>query len=368
MPGRRAGLRRRSRRLLRLTRGGMIDAMRADYVRTARAKGLRRASIVLKHALRNAAMPVVAIVRRAARLHPRRLGRDRGRFQPPRRRLPRLGVDPEERLPGRCRPSCCSSRVTVRRAHPAVRPAERRARSAAADGHDAPHRACRWPLRQRRHRRRDRRLRSRIVRAAAGAARPVRAEPLGAPLPPSWMEGGSPAHLLGTDQLGRDYLSRLILGARISMMIGVLTVMMSGIIGTTLGAARRLFRRPVDRVVMFVVPAGCRSRCILVALTVSRMVGSSLLVVMLTLGLLLWERFAVVARAATKQVAQPRLRGRRLGRRLFAPAHHPAARSCPTSRTISSSSPPSTWRSPSCSRRRCPSSASACRRRCRPGG
>ncbi|HEX4365515.1 MAG TPA: ABC transporter permease [Rhodopila sp.] len=47
--------------MLRLTRGGMVDALRADYVRTARAKGLSRISIVLKHALRNAAMPIVAV-------------------------------------------------------------------------------------------------------------------------------------------------------------------------------------------------------------------------------------------------------------------------------------------------------------------
>lgn len=47
--------------MLRLTRGGMVDALRADYVRTARAKGLSRASIILKHAFRNAAMPVVAV-------------------------------------------------------------------------------------------------------------------------------------------------------------------------------------------------------------------------------------------------------------------------------------------------------------------
>jgi ABC-type dipeptide/oligopeptide/nickel transport system permease component len=47
--------------VLRLTRGGMVDALRSDYVRTARAKGLSRASIVLKHAFRNAAMPVVAV-------------------------------------------------------------------------------------------------------------------------------------------------------------------------------------------------------------------------------------------------------------------------------------------------------------------
>lgn len=47
--------------LMRLTRSGMIDAMSADYIRTARAKGLSRASIILKHAARNAAMPVVSI-------------------------------------------------------------------------------------------------------------------------------------------------------------------------------------------------------------------------------------------------------------------------------------------------------------------
>jgi peptide/nickel transport system permease protein len=47
--------------LMRLTRAGMIDALHSDYIRTARAKGLSRASIVLKHAARNAAMPVVSI-------------------------------------------------------------------------------------------------------------------------------------------------------------------------------------------------------------------------------------------------------------------------------------------------------------------
>src|ERR1700710_2147787 len=54
-------------------------------------------------------------------------------------------------------------------------------------------------------------------------------------IPPFWMEGSQPAHLLGTDQIGRDYLSRLIYGARISMLIGVLTVITSGVIGITLG-------------------------------------------------------------------------------------------------------------------------------------
>src|SRR6202040_2054183 len=54
-------------------------------------------------------------------------------------------------------------------------------------------------------------------------------------LPPVWIDGSQPEHLLGTDQIGRDYLSRLIYGTRISIMIGVLTVIASGLIGITLG-------------------------------------------------------------------------------------------------------------------------------------
>jgi peptide/nickel transport system permease protein len=122
-------------------------------------------------------------------------------------------------------------------------------------------------------------------------------------VPPAWMQGGSRDHLLGTDQLGRDYLSRLILGTRISMMIGISTVLVSGFIGTTLGLLGGYFGGWVDRVVMFVVSCRLAIPLILVALTVVSIVGSSLLVVMLTLGLLLWERFAVVSRSATQQVA-----------------------------------------------------------------
>jgi peptide/nickel transport system permease protein len=119
---------------------------------------------------------------------------------------------------------------------------------------------------------------------------------------PAWLPGGSGQHWLGTDGLGRDYLSRLILGARISMLIGVSTIVLSGLIGTTLGVLGGYFGGPVDAVVMFVVSCRLAIPLILVALTVVFMVGSSLTVVVLTIGLLLWERFAVVSRAVTRQV------------------------------------------------------------------
>jgi len=121
-------------------------------------------------------------------------------------------------------------------------------------------------------------------------------------VPPMWMEGGSAAHILGTDQVGRDYLARLVYGAHISLLIGLSTVIVSGLIGTTLGVAGGFFGGRVDDVVTFIITCRLAVPLILVALAVVSLVGSSLLVVVVTLGLLLWERFAVVARATTAQV------------------------------------------------------------------
>ena len=121
-------------------------------------------------------------------------------------------------------------------------------------------------------------------------------------IPPSFMEGGSPANFLGTDQLGRDYFSRLIYGARISMLIGLATVITSGLIGITLGVVGGFFGGRVDDAVMFAITCRLSIPLILVALAVVGLIGSSLTVVVMTLGLLLWDRFAVVARTTTMQV------------------------------------------------------------------
>jgi peptide/nickel transport system permease protein len=121
-------------------------------------------------------------------------------------------------------------------------------------------------------------------------------------IPPAWMDGGRPEHLLGTDQLGRDYLARLVRGAGISLLIGVSTVITSGLIGTVLGTLGGFFGGAVDDVVMFAITCRLAIPVILVALSVVSLIGSSLPLVMATLGLLLWDRFAVVARTTTMQV------------------------------------------------------------------
>jgi peptide/nickel transport system permease protein len=119
---------------------------------------------------------------------------------------------------------------------------------------------------------------------------------------PVWFDDGSWAHPLGTDQLGRDYLSRLIYGARISLLIGAVAATISGLIGTGLGLAAGYFGGRVDMVVSFIVTTRLAMPVILVALAVVALAGGSLHVVILVLGLLLWDRFAVVIRSTTMQV------------------------------------------------------------------
>ncbi len=121
-------------------------------------------------------------------------------------------------------------------------------------------------------------------------------------VPPSFMEGGDPRNFLGTDQLGRDYLSRLIYGARISMVIGVLTVITSGVIGITLGVLGGFYGGKIDDFVVFCITTRLSIPAVLVALAVAALRGSSFTLVVLVLGLLLWDRFAVVARSTTMQI------------------------------------------------------------------
>ena len=119
---------------------------------------------------------------------------------------------------------------------------------------------------------------------------------------PIWHEGGTWSHPLGTDALGRDYVTRLVYGARVSLLIGTSAVVISGLIGTLLGIAAGYFGGRVDLVAMFLITTRLATPVFLIGLTVVALVGSSLQVVVIVLGLMLWDRFAMVARSATQQV------------------------------------------------------------------
>jgi len=121
-------------------------------------------------------------------------------------------------------------------------------------------------------------------------------------IPPVWHDNGSWTYPLGTDMLGRDYLSRVIYGSRISLLIGFSVMLISGVIGAVLGIVAGYFGGRTDLVVTYLITVRLSLPVILVALTTVALVGSSLWMVILVLGLLKWDRYAVVLRSATQQV------------------------------------------------------------------
>ena len=123
-------------------------------------------------------------------------------------------------------------------------------------------------------------------------------------IPPIWFDSPKATWVypLGTDHFGRDYLSRIIWGARISLLIGFSAMLISGVIGTTIGVLAGYFGGKVDMVATFIITTRLSMPVVLVALAVVSMIGSSLTVVIWVLGLLIWDRFAVVMRSATMQV------------------------------------------------------------------
>ncbi|HUF85958.1 MAG TPA: ABC transporter permease [Thermohalobaculum sp.] len=123
-------------------------------------------------------------------------------------------------------------------------------------------------------------------------------------IPPVWFDDPKTTweHILGTDHLGRDYFSRLLYGARISLLIGFSAMLISGVIGTTIGVLAGYFGGRVDMVANFIITTRLSMPVVLVAIAVVSLVGSSLNVVIWVLGLLIWDRFAVVMRSATMQV------------------------------------------------------------------
>jgi peptide/nickel transport system permease protein len=119
---------------------------------------------------------------------------------------------------------------------------------------------------------------------------------------PFWQAGGTWNHPLGTDHVGRDYLSRLLYGAQISLLIGFCVALISGVIGTALGVAAGYFGGRVDMVITFIITLRLSIPFVLVAVAVVGIVGGSLKVVIVVLGFLLWNRYAVVMRSATQQI------------------------------------------------------------------
>jgi peptide/nickel transport system permease protein len=123
-------------------------------------------------------------------------------------------------------------------------------------------------------------------------------------LPPAWLAGGSSTHLLGTDVLGRDILSRLLYGARVSLLVALLSVAGAGVFGSAIGIAAGYFGGWLDTILMRIVDLAISLPIILIALLVGVLVGPSLTNIVIIIGLMLWSLFARMARNETLRVSK----------------------------------------------------------------
>jgi ABC-type dipeptide/oligopeptide/nickel transport system permease subunit len=133
--------------------------------------------------------------------------------------------------------------------------------------------------------------------------------------PPAWMDGGARAHVLGTDQVGRDLLSRMIYGGRVSLIIGVAAVLISSSIGVLLGLAAGYFAGRADWTIMTLVNVMLTFPFVLLALAVIAVLGPSLVNMIIVLGVADWPLYARVIRAETLALREREfvLAGRALG-------------------------------------------------------
>ena len=128
--------------------------------------------------------------------------------------------------------------------------------------------------------------------------------------PPVWLEGGSMEHMLGTDHLGRDILSRIIHGARISLIVAAVTLGLGGTTGTVLGLVAGWYGKWIDEIIMRIVDIALAIPLVLVALVMVVAVGQSFPselggqtgLIILVLASFFWVRFARLVRGEVLQL------------------------------------------------------------------
>jgi peptide/nickel transport system permease protein len=122
--------------------------------------------------------------------------------------------------------------------------------------------------------------------------------------PPAWQQGGTIEHPLGTDKLGRDMLSRIIHGARVSLMVSLVAIFVGGVIGTGLGLISGYFGGWVDALLMRLVDISLSLPTILLALVLVAAVGPSFGTVITILMIFLWARYARLVRGETLSIKE----------------------------------------------------------------
>ncbi|WP_404458915.1 ABC transporter permease [Oceanobacillus kapialis] len=123
-------------------------------------------------------------------------------------------------------------------------------------------------------------------------------------LPPFWMEGGSTEYLLGTDNLGRDIFSRILVGSRVSLLVGIFSVVLAGVIGLLVGVAAGFYGKWVDTILMRIVDSFLAIPSILFILVVLAVFEPSIMTLIVVIGLTNWVSYARVVRSEVLSVKE----------------------------------------------------------------
>ena len=123
-------------------------------------------------------------------------------------------------------------------------------------------------------------------------------------VPPFWLDGGSLGHVLGTDAFGRDVLSRLIYGARVSLLVALLALTAGGGVGLVIGILAGYIGGALDNLLMRLVDAAFTFPAILFALLLAVTMGQGLVTLVIAISLLLWASFARVIRGEVLMLRQ----------------------------------------------------------------
>jgi len=123
-------------------------------------------------------------------------------------------------------------------------------------------------------------------------------------VPPAWIAGGQHAHPLGTDNLGRDVLARIIWGSRVSAIVGICVVAIGGTIGVTAGLLAGYRRGWVDAIIARITDVQLAFPLVLLAVAIVAVVGPGLWTVIAAIGLTSWVQYVRVVRAETMSLRE----------------------------------------------------------------
>jgi peptide/nickel transport system permease protein len=122
--------------------------------------------------------------------------------------------------------------------------------------------------------------------------------------PPAMLPGGEWSHFLGTDQMGRDLLSRLIEGARVSLIVSIVGVGLAGLLGISLGMVAGYFEGNIDNIIMRIVDMMMSIPPILMAILLAASLGSGMTTIILSIMVIFWTGYARVIRGETLSIKQ----------------------------------------------------------------